>query len=131
MPIVSTETMKQVKTKYFLLDTLKFLCSGHYEVFKKEAPEHLFVFEVETDHKTEDGPAMVAVACSGNKCAMITPGYTTEKQMVIYEYLLRKAEPNDEFFVFYTRDLEAVKKCIYSEGHKITFFNHDKHYYEP
>ena len=124
MPLVSTTTKKMVHTQYFLMDRLMFLCKG-YNVFKGKEPEHIFCYQIDSDYRIDDGPAMVAIACLGNTYVMMTPDYITEKQMVVYEFILREAEPNDEFFVFYGRDYEAIKKCPYSEKHKVKNFAHD------
>ncbi len=124
MPLVSTTTQKMVHTQYFLLERLLFLCKG-YNVFNGKDPEHVFCYQVDSDYRTDDGPAMVAIACLGNTYAMLTPDYITQKQMVVYEFILREAEPNDEFVLFYGRDYKAVKKCPYSEKHKVKNHAHD------
>ena len=113
MPIISTVTQKQVKVQQEAMEKLLWKCEES-NLFKKSA-EQVWCYYVCGDYATDDGPAMVAIAKFGNVYAMRTPEYLTEKQLVVFEFVLRDAEPQDEIVVFSKKDYDAVMKYKYSK----------------
>ena len=113
MPIISTVTQKQVKAQHEAMEKLLWKCEES-NLFKKSV-EQVWCYYVCGDYVTDDGPAMVAIAKFGNVYAMRTPEYLTEKQLVVFEFVLRDAEPQDEIVVFSKKDYDAVMKYKYNK----------------
>ena len=111
MPFVSTTPKKRVKTYQDAFNRLESLID---HLLGKE-PEEEYIYELDSRYSTDDGPAMIAVAIIGDSHAVYAPKYLTDKQLVIFEHFLRKADSNDHLIVFSQRDYEAVKKYLYSK----------------
>ena len=115
MPIISTVAQKEVNAMHEAMEKLLWKCEESKRLGK--GAEQVWCHYVYGEYATDDGPAMVAIAKFGNVYAMRTPEYLTEKQLVIFEFVLRHVEPQDEIVVFSMRDYDAAMK--YKHGKKI------------
>lgn len=118
MPLISTVSKERVEVQYKAMEKLLWKCE-ECSCLKGKTAEEVWCYWVCSDYSTEDGPAMVAIAKFGNVYAMRTPDYLTEKQLVVFEFVLRDAAPQDEVVVFSQRDYDAVQKYKYSKKNKV------------
>ena len=112
MSYVSTIPKKNVKFYQDVLDRLDSLIAP---LLNGAEPEDEFLYKLDSRYSTSDGPAMIAVAHIGDKCALYAPEYLSENQLVIFEYLLRDVDSNDHLVVFSQRDYDVVQKYLYGK----------------
>ena len=112
MPMVLTTSKKRFKTYQDAFNRLESLIAP---LLNNKEPEEEFIYELDSKYSTEDGPSMLAVAIIGDTCALYAPEYLSEKQLVIFEFFLRKADSNDHLVVFSQRDYDAVQKYLYGK----------------
>lgn len=113
MPLVSTTPKKQIENQYNAIAKLQEKC-GSCKSFRGKVAKSIFIYEICTDYKTEDGPAMLAIAdFDDNNYAIYAPEYLTDKQLVVFEFLLRDVDDKDKIVVFSQRSYDAVKKYSY------------------
>ena len=122
MPIVSTVSKQQVEVQYNTMEKLMQQCET-CNILKSKTAEEVVCYYICSDYNTEDGPAMVAIASFGNIHAMMTPDYVTEKQLVVFEFVLRNLEPHEEIVVFSKKDYDAVKYYKRQRKNKVRFGN--------
>lgn len=108
MSLVSITPKKYVKIYQDAFERLESLITN---LLSKE-PEEEYIYELDSRHSADGGPAMLAVAIIGDSHAVYAPKYLTEEQLVIFEHFLREADSNDHLIVFSQRDYEAVKKYL-------------------
>lgn len=114
MPFISTTSKKQIETECNAISKLQEKCESCNQ-FRGKVAKSIFIYQVYPDYKTEDGPAMLAIAdFDGYGYAIYAPDYLTDEQLVVFEFLLRDVDNNDKFVVFSQRTYDAVKK--YSHG---------------
>lgn len=115
MPLVSTTSKKQIENQYNAIAKLQEKCES-CKSFRGKVAKSIFIYEVCTDYQTSDGPAMLAIADFGdNNYAIHTPDYLTDKQLVVFEFLLRDVDNKDKIVVFSKRSYDAVKKYSYGK----------------
>lgn len=115
MALISTTPKKQIETQYNAIAKLQEKCES-CKLFRGKVAESVFIYSVCVDYETEDGPAMLAIADFGNNdYAIYTPDYLTDKQLIVFEFLLRDVENNDKLVVFSERSYDAVKKYSYGK----------------
>lgn len=109
MAMVSTTSKKHVDKQQ---EAFKILESG----LDKKKIEEEYIFELDNRYSTDAGAAMVAIAkLKDDTYALYAPEYLNEKQLVVFEFLLRNADENDHILVFSQRDYDAVKKYTYDK----------------
>lgn len=113
MPFSSTVTQKTLEVKLDAIQKLRWKCE-ECKHFKGKDPEVAWCFEIsdyyDDKYSSENGPAIVAIAKFGDVYAMMTPMYLTEKQMVVWEFVLRMMEEKDEIVVFSQRDFDVISR---------------------
>lgn len=115
MPIISYTSKKDVERHYETISKLKEKCKA-CELLRGKIPVSMYIYEVCKDHVTNDGPAMLAIAPYGDSTyAIYAPEYLTDEQFVVFEFLLRDAEPNDVLIVFSKESYDAVQKYSYGK----------------
>lgn len=115
MPLISTTLKKQIETQYNAISKLQEKCES-CDQFRGKVAKSIYIYEVCTDYRTSDGPAMLAIADYGdNNYAIHTPDYLTDEQLTVFEFLLRDVDNNDKLVVFSQRSYDAVKKYSYGK----------------
>jgi len=123
MPIVSSISKQEVEAQHDAISKLQEKCKLH-GVFRGKEVKKIFIYKICVDanwrnSRTEDGPAMAAVATfddNGNKYAIYAPEYLNESQKnSIFELLLRNVEKKDKIAVFSKDSYEVVKKYCYDK----------------
>ena len=110
MPVISTKNKQQIQREYNAIAELKRKCESCKRFLGKEA-ELEYIYYICNEYTTENGPALLAVADFGDKnYAIYDPEYLTDKQLVVFEFLLRDIEDNDRIVVFSKRGYNAIKK---------------------
>ena len=121
MPMLSLVSKKQLELQLNSLLELEKKCVEH-KIFKETEEANFYTFSILRDYTTESGHAMLAVANSNNVYAIHTPEYLTEKQMAVFEFLLRDAEPHEKIIVFSQKSYDAVKKYSYGKSLNVTLY---------
>ena len=115
MPLVSTTPKKQIENQYNAIVKLQEKCKS-CNLFQGKVAKSIFIYEVCTDYQTSDGSAMLAIADFGdNNYAIHEPDYLTDKQLVVFDFLLRTVDNKDKIVVFSKRSYDAVKKYSYGK----------------
>ena len=118
MPMSSMISKEEVCKQYGLLGMLEIKCKRSKLFAKKEA-EQTFIYSIFNPIPPKYS-MMAAISKYGKKYAILTPEDLTEKELVIFEFVLREADPDDEFVVFSKRDYHAAKKYLYDKKNKVT-----------
>jgi len=118
MPLVSINPKKEIISYYELIQMLEKKCES-CKLFAGKEAENTFIYSVSNPiHPKFD--TSVAVSKYGKIYAMCTPEDLTEKELVVFEFILRDADPDEEIVVFTKRDYHAVKKYMYGNKNKVT-----------
>ncbi len=114
MPLISITPKKNVELLHNTILELQQKCES-CDLLREKTVKEIFTYAVSNDYVTDDGPAMVAIASYDNNIyAIHAPEYLTDKQFVVFEFLLCNIEPQDEIIVFSQSAYIAVKK--YTNG---------------
>ena len=123
MPIVSSISKKEIEAEYDAILKLQEKCKLH-GVFRGKEVKNVWIYKICVDSlcrnsRTEDGPAMAAVATfddNGNEYAIYTPEYLNQLQKKsIIAQLLTDVEEKDKIAVFSEDTYEVVKKYCYDK----------------
>lgn len=110
MPIIRREPKVNVEKQQEALKNLE-IRLGNKKIMEE------YIFQVEGEYETDEGPAMLAFAeLKNGSYAIYAPKYLSEKQLVVFEFLLREVDEKDQLLVFSQRDYEAVKKYSYGKN---------------
>lgn len=116
MPFVSTTPKKLVKTYQNAINRLDSLIAP---LLNGAEPEEEYIYKLDSSYSADDGPAMIAVAIIGDKCALYAPEYLSRNQLVIFEMFLREAVSNYHLVVFSQRDYDAVTEYLHRRGREV------------
>lgn len=112
MPFTSTISKQQLNMHLNALKTLEQKIANYYgDVEVKD--ERIFKL-IDYNHNGYHAP-IVALATIGDETALYSPEWLTEKDLVIYSYLLRDADSDDHIVVFSQKDYDAVKQYLYGK----------------
>ena len=121
MPMVSIISKEEICKQHDLLGMLMLKCKMCKPFAGKDA-EQTFIYSVSNPIPPKYD-MMIAVSKYGKKYAMLTPEDLTEKELVVFEFILRDADPDEEIVVFTKREYNAVKKYLYDKKNKVTLCN--------
>ena len=119
MPLVSISFKEEIVGQYELLQTLEEKCKKSIFFAKGKESDKTFIYSVSNPIPPKYN-TMVAISQYGKRYAMLTPEDLTEKDLVVFEFILRDADPDEEIVVFTKRDYHAVKKYLYGNKNKVT-----------
>lgn len=118
MPMVSIISKEEICKQHALLGMLMLKCKS-CKLFAGKDAEQTFIYSVSNPIPPRYD-MMIAVSKYGKRYAMCTPEDLTEKELVVFEFILRDADPDEEIVVFTKRDYHAVKKYLYGNKNKVT-----------
>ena len=118
MPIASISSKEEVVSHYELIQKLEEKCKC-CKLFKGKDAEQTWIYTV-SNPIPRKYTTKVAISKYGKKYAMLTPEALTEEDLVIFEFVFRETDPEDEIVVFSKRDYHAAKKYLYDMKNKIT-----------
>ena len=112
MALTSVISKQQLKMHLDALKTLEQKIAYYYGDVEVE-DERIFKL---IDYNLNSNQALiVALATIGDETALYSPEWLTEKELVIYSYLLRCADSDDHIVVFSQKDYDAVKQYLYGK----------------
>ena len=117
MPMSLTISKKEVIKQYELIKMLEEKCKTCRMLVGKEA-EATVIYSI-SNPIAPKYDAMVAISKYDKIHAMLTPADLSEEELLIFEYALRGAEPDEEIIVFTKREYKAVKKYLYDKKNKV------------
>ena len=117
MPLASTISKEEICKQHGLIGMLMIKCKS-CKLFAGKEAEQTFIHSVSNPIPPKYN-MMAAISKYGKKYAVLTPEDLTEKELVIFEFILREADPDDEFVVFTRREYNAAKKYLYGKKNKI------------
>ena len=109
MPMISVVPKKVVDLQHNAIINLHEQCA-RFKLFDGKEPDDIYTYSVSDSYKTSDGPAMVAIAQYGDTYVIYAPAYLSDKQFVIFSYILREMEPHEKIIVFSQKSYDAVKE---------------------
>jgi hypothetical protein len=89
------------------------------KLFARKDAEQTFIYSVSNPIPTRYD-MMIAISKYGKKYAMLTPEDLTEKELMVFEFVLRDVDLDEEIVVFTKREYDAVKKYLYGKKIKVT-----------
>lgn len=114
MPMVSVIPKEEICKQHGLIGMLMIKCKN----FTRKEAEQSWIYAV-TNPIYPKFDTMVAISKYGKKYAMLTPEDLTEKEMIVFDYVLNEIEPGEEIVVFTRRDYNAVKKYLRDKKNKV------------
>ena len=111
MPLVSISFKEEIVGQYELLQTIEEKCKKSIFFAKGKESDKTFIYSVSIPIPPKCN-TMVAISQYGKRYAMLTPEDLTEKELVVFEFVLQDVEPDAEIIVFSRRDYSAVKKYL-------------------
>lgn len=119
MPISLTISKKEVVNQYEIIKMLEEKCKTCRMFVEKEA-DSTFIYSI-SNPIAPKYLAMVAISKYGKTYAMLTPDNLNQEDLLIFESVLRSADPDEEIVVFTERDYNAVKKYLYNKKCEVIF----------
>ena len=118
MPLVSIISKEEICKQHGLIGMLMIKCKS-CKFFERKEAEQSWIYAVSNPiHPKFD--TMVAISKYGKRYAMLTPEDLTEKEMIVFDYVMNEVDPDDEIIVFTQRDYNAVKKYLRDKKNKVT-----------
>ena len=114
MPFIAKTSKEEIELQSTIIAKLEEKCASCTKLLE-ESVDSIWTYSVVVGYRTDDGPAIVAIAKYGNIYAIYEPEYLTEEQLVVYEFLIRDVESKDRLIVFSKRGYDAIKKYDYNK----------------
>ena len=121
MPLVSIIPKEEICKQHELIGMLMIKCKS-CKFFARRKAEQTWIYAVANPiHPQYD--TMVAISKYGEKYAILAPEDLTEKELIVFDYLMNEIGHNDEIVVFSQRDYDAVKKYLRDKKNKVMLFS--------
>ena len=117
MPMITITLKERIELQYSVISRLEEKCSS-CELLREKVAKQTCTYEAYRNHTNDKDTVMIAIATyEDNIYAIYVPEHFNEKQMRVFEFLLRDIEPENTVIVFTEESYNAVKK--YSCGKPI------------